>query len=195
MQKPIDHTKLNQALQLLQEQLELADAPRSEIVVCGGSALIAIGLVSRTTRDIDIVALLHNGRLQQSEPLPRHLVEAAAAVQEILHLPADWLNCGPASQLNMGLPEGFCSRLHKVEIGSRLVVHYIDRTDQIYFKTFASADRGGYHILDLKALKPTDDELYLAAKWCMGQDISEGFRFIMKEMLTQSGWTHVAERI
>ena len=94
MQKPIDHTKLNQALQLLQEQLELADAPRSEIVVCGGSALIAIGLVSRTTRDIDIVALLHNGRLQQSEPLPRHLVEAAAAVQEILHLPADWLNCG-----------------------------------------------------------------------------------------------------
>lgn len=195
MNKPIDHSKLNLALQLLHEQLELADAPLTEIVVCGGSALIAIGLVTRTTRDVDIVALLHGGELKYSEPLPAHLVHAAAAVQEILHLPADWLNSGPATQLSMGLPEGFCSRLHKTCIGSRLTVHYIDRTDQIYFKTFASADRGGYHISDLKALHPTPEELISAAKWCMEQDPSEAFRYIMQEMLTQSGWKHVAEQI
>ena len=75
------------------------------------------------------------------------------------------------------------------------MVHYIDRTDQIYFKTFAAADRGGYHISDLKALNPSEDELLQAARWCMTQDISEGFRFILKEMLIISGWNHVAERI
>lgn len=37
MEKPIDITKLNHALQLLNEQLILTNAPRTEIVVCGGS--------------------------------------------------------------------------------------------------------------------------------------------------------------
>jgi hypothetical protein len=195
MEKPIDNEKLNQALGLLEEQLELADAPPTEIVVCGGSALIAIGLIARTTRDVDIVALLQGGELKHSEPLPGHLVQAAAAVQEILNLPVDWLNSGPAMQLSMGLPEGFCDRLHKTTVGSRLTVHYIDRTDQIYFKTFASADRGGYHISDLKALHPTAEELMCAARWCLEQDPSEGFRYIMQEMLTQSGWPYVAQQI
>ena len=56
--KPIDISKLNEALQLLNEQLVLTDAPAAEIVVCGGSALIATGLVPRTTQDVDIVALM-----------------------------------------------------------------------------------------------------------------------------------------
>lgn len=195
MNKIFDTQKLDEALLLLHEQLELHNAPHSEIVVCGGSALIAIGLVSRTTRDVDVVALMHRGELKHSEPLPEHIQRAATKVSEILGLPDDWLNCGPASQLSMGLPQGFQSRLHRKEIGEKLVVHYIDRTDQIYFKTFAAADRGGYHISDLKALNPSEDELLQAARWCMTQDISEGFRFILKEMLIISGWNHVAERI
>ena len=51
--KPINVSKLNEALQLLNEQLVLTDAPATEIVVCGGSALIATGLVPRTTQDVD----------------------------------------------------------------------------------------------------------------------------------------------
>ena len=118
MKKAIDQAKLCEALQLLNEQLELSDAPYTEIVVCGGSALIAIELVARTTRDVDVIALLENGQLQQSEPLPEHLARAAEAVQEILQLPADWLNSGPSSQLSMGLPAGFSTRLHRVEVGA-----------------------------------------------------------------------------
>jgi hypothetical protein len=41
--KPIDVTKLNEALSLLNEHLFLDDAPATEIVVCDGSALIATG--------------------------------------------------------------------------------------------------------------------------------------------------------
>ncbi len=83
--------------------------------------------------------------------------------------------------------------LHLLE--EQLTIHYISRIDQIYFKTFAAADRGGYHITDLKALNPGEDEIYSAARWCMEQDVSEGFRFILKEMLTQNGWNHVSSRI
>lgn len=113
----------------------------------------------------------------------------------MMHLPADWLNNGPASQFEMGLPPGLAKRLSKVNIGEKLSIYYISRIDQIYFKTFASADRGGYHISDLKALNPTPDELYAAAVWCMGQDVSEAFRFIIRTMLESNGWDEISKRL
>ena len=193
--KPIDVSKLNEALQLLNEQLILSDAPATEIVVCSGSALIATGLVPRTTQDVDIVALMKAEVLVDSEPLPDYLLNAAGNVGTILSLPADWLNNGPASQFQMGLPQGFQERLTAVVVGAKLTVHYIGRYDQIFFKTFASADRGGYHVSDLKALNPADEELIAAAKWCMTQDTSEAFRMILKDMFKQLGWQNVSEQI
>ncbi len=193
--RPIDISKLNEALQLLNEQLVLTDAPATEIVVCGGSALIATGLVPRTTQDVDIVALMKAEVLVDSEPLPEYLIEAADRVGKVLNLPADWLNNGPASQFQMGLPQRFQERLTTVIVGKKLTVHYIGRYDQIFFKTFASADRGGYHVSDLKALNPTEEELIAAAKWCMTQDTSEAFRMILKDMFNQLGWQNVSEQI
>lgn len=193
--KIFDKEKLDYALQLLHEQLILSEAPQTELIVCGGSALLAMHLVNRTTRDIDVVALMRGGVPVSAEPLPQYLVRAAERVADILLLPEDWLNNGPASQFTMGLPPGFTERLQRVCIGEKLAVHYISREDQIYFKTFASADRGGYHISDLKALRPTDEEMLRAARWCMEQDVSEGFRFIIKEMLNQSGWPDVSKQL
>ena len=193
--KPINVSKLNEALLLLNEQLILSDAPATEIVVCGGSALIATGLVPRTTQDVDIVALMKAEVLVDSEPLPDYLLNAAGNVGTILSLPADWLNNGPASQFQMGLPSGFQERLTTVVVGAKLTVHYIGRYDQIFFKTFASADRGGYHVSDLKALNPADEELIAAARWCMTQDTSEAFRMILKDMFKQLGWQNVSEQI
>ena len=193
--KTIDISKLNEALQLLNEQLILTDAPATEIVVCGGSALIATGLVPRTTQDVDIVALIQSNVLIDSEPLPDYLINAADNVGTILSLPADWLNNGPASQFQMGLPPGFQERLTTVVVGKKLTVHYIGRYDQIFFKTFASANRGGYHVSDLKALNPAEDELIAAAKWCITQDTSEAFRMILKDMFKQLGWQNVSEQI
>lgn len=193
--KIFNQEKLQEALELLNEQLILRDSPETELIVCGGSALVAMELVSRTTQDVDIVALMQHNIPVTAIPLPGYLEDAAERVAHILQLPEDWLNNGPASQLTMGLPPGFTERLQCKRIGTKLSVHYISRTDQIYFKTFASADRGGYHIEDLRALDPSDDELVLAAKWCMEQDISEGFKYILKEMLTQSGWSHVSNQL
>lgn len=157
--------------------------------------MLAMHLVNRTTQDVDVVALMRDGVLVTAEPLPPHLVTAVERVSEMMYLPEDWLNNGPASQFVMGLPPGFADRLQRVDIGNKLTIHYISRADQIYFKTFASADRGGYHIADLKALAPTHEEILRAALWCMEQDVSEGFRFIIKEMLTQTGWADVSDKL
>ncbi len=113
----------------------------------------------------------------------------------MLNLPDDWLNNGPASLFQTGLPSGFRERLQSVVIGSKLTVHYAERYDQIFFKTYAAADRAGYHVSDLKALNPTDDELVAAAEWCMTQDTSEAFRMILKDMFNQLGWQNVSNRI
>lgn len=190
--KIFDTDKLNEALILLNEQLELRQSPVTELVVCGGSALLASRLVMRTTQDVDVVALIRNGTLVNAEPLPDYLMTAILRVAQIMHLPDDWMNNGPASQFCMGLPPGFEKRLQRVCVGTRLIMYYIGRVDQIYFKTFASADRGGYHITDLKALNPSDEEIKAAVLWCMEQDVSEGFRYVMKEMLNHTGWKNVS---
>ncbi|MBN2641859.1 MAG: hypothetical protein JXR78_09410 [Victivallales bacterium] len=191
----LNNAKLHEALNLLNEQLLLQDAPFTGLVVCGGSALIATGLITRTTRDVDILALMHDSKLKESEPLPEYLLHAANQVRRILDLPQSWLNNGPAAQFQMGLPDGFTERLHKVIVGEKLEMYYIDRRDQIFFKTYASADRGGYHVTDLLALNPAEDELVDAARWCMAQDVSLEFHQIIKDMFRKLGVKSVSDRI
>ena len=50
------------------------------LVVCGGSALIALKLVVPTTKDVDVLATLQDGELHCARPLPEWLQEDAAAV-------------------------------------------------------------------------------------------------------------------
>ena len=138
---------------------------------------------------------MEKNQLESSIPLPTYLIKAADKVGTILGLPENWLNNGPAVQFQMGLPDGFQQRLQQKIIGKKLVIHYISRYDQIFFKTFASADRGGYHVSDLKKLNPSEDELVEAAKWCMTQDVSEEFHKILIDMFQQLGWPNVSNRI
>jgi hypothetical protein len=54
---PLLHPELlDQVLLLTAERLEQIDAPAETLVVCGGSALLALGLVRRTTKDVDVLA-------------------------------------------------------------------------------------------------------------------------------------------
>ena len=62
-------------LRALGEQLA-ARRERFELVVIGGSALLALGLVERTTKDVDIVALRSDEDLNYAKPLPEGLQAA-----------------------------------------------------------------------------------------------------------------------
>lgn len=181
----------------------VGQAPVS-LVVCGGSALIATGLVLRTTKDVDVVAMLdEDGLLLEAEPLPPDLLAGARLVAAELGLPADWLNNGPRSIINpslpnQGLPEGFLGRLQRIDYGRVLRVYYLDRYDQIHFKLFAAADKGGpsYHLDDLETLQPTDAELLAAARWAMErQDPSPAFAKTVKAMLRQTGHEDIAAQL
>ena len=53
----LDQSRTHELLAAVGQQLA-AGGTYAELVVIGGSALLAIGLISRPTRDVDVVALL-----------------------------------------------------------------------------------------------------------------------------------------
>lgn len=193
-------TDVTRAFDLLASILEAGEKDIPDLVVCGGSALQIIGLLDRATRDVDVLALLHatdEGRivLESSEPLPEPYREASRQVSRALSLPADWLNAGLADLLR-DLPAGLTERLHSIRFGNRLVVHFIDRYDQIMLKTYATINGGDLrHFTDLKALSPTDEEMLDAARWCMRQDASEAYPIIVRTFLEKAGYGHIVHKL
>jgi hypothetical protein len=178
---------LDSILRALEEQLRTLGKPQ-EIVVIGGSALTALGLVKRATRDVDLVAIAEGGELRSASPLPEALRVARDRVARDFDLDPNWLNAGPTDLLKWGLPEGFMNRIVTRQYGDALTVHFASRFDQVHFKLFAMVDQaGGRHEADLRALHPDGQELIAAARWSMTQDPSPGYRMVLKEALNALG--------
>ena len=93
-----DYEKIETAINLLDGRLKMNNSGNYSLVVCGGAALNAMHLVQRTTKDVDIVALIDaNNQLDDPAPLPEELLAAASEVADTLQLPQDWLNNGPVA--------------------------------------------------------------------------------------------------
>lgn len=150
--------------------------------------MLLLGLVARPTADVDIVALVQDGRYRVATPLPPPLEEAQAEVGAALGLGEEWLNPGPTDLLDFGLPEGFEDRVKTLTFAG-LTVRLAGRLDQIYFKLYAAVDQGhrSKHFADLQQLDPTEDELVGAARWTVQHDPSEGFRRVLLEALARLG--------
>ena len=178
---------LDVILAALAEQLRSLDT-QQEIVVIGGSALTALGLVKRATRDVDLLAIAKDGELHPAEPLPEALRTARDRVARDFDLAENWLNAGPTDLLKWGLPVGFMTRVVTRHYGQDLTVQFAGRVDQIHFKLFAMVDQaGGRHEADLRALHPSADELIAAARWSITQDPSPGYRMVLVEALSALG--------
>jgi Nucleotidyltransferase of unknown function (DUF6036) len=161
----IGREQLDEVLSALAELLSAANAD-AHLVVIGGSGLVAIGAITRGTRDVDVVALKRDDDLVSADPLPRPVAEAAALVARDFGLDANWLNAGPTSLLDLGLPPGFAKRLIARSYGSSLQVSFASRIDQVFFKLYAATDRREPRdFADLQSLEPTPDELRGAARW------------------------------
>ncbi|GAH39672.1 unnamed protein product, partial [marine sediment metagenome] len=55
-------------------------------------------------------------------------------------LKENWLNAGPASVMDFGLPDGLMNRVQTRNYGKNLILHLLGRYDQIHFKLYAAVD-------------------------------------------------------
>lgn len=137
-----------------------------EAVVVGGAALNLLRLISRQTRDCDI---LHPS-------LPAEILAAAhtfAAEAGGGVLGDEWLNNGP-SQLAPLLPAGWELRLQEAFRGRAVTLRTLHRSDLLKVKLFALCDRG-LDLPDCVALAPTPAELAEAVAWLEPQDLNPGW--------------------
>jgi hypothetical protein len=185
---PIDSGRAaDELLMALAQQLAMRGVHYT-LAIVGGSALLALELISRTTRDVDVLAIVEAGELLTAEPLPAALLDAACTVARDFGLPPDWLNPGPTALLDLGLPEDFHERAERRVYGSGLDVLFASRIDQIHLKLYATVDQGaGKHLSDLQALAPTRQELLDAAAWSRTHDPSEGYRAVLERVLSHLG--------
>jgi len=171
----------------LGEQLAVV-GERFELVVIGGSGLLALGKIERATEDVDVVALLCGERMETAKPLPPPLIAARERVAHDFSLKEDWLNPGPTDLLDFGLPEGLLDRVETRHYGGALTIHLASRFDQVHFKLYALVDRGpGKHEADLRALEPAPEDLLAAARWACTHDPSEGFERELRGTLAHLG--------
>jgi hypothetical protein len=87
---PGDQSAIDRALRFLGERLEFAGAPLTVLLVGGGAGLNILGLVLRTTKDVDVIALVlgesdaSSPVLAKADPLPFYQIhlELYAAVDQ-----------------------------------------------------------------------------------------------------------------
>ena len=172
--------EITKALEMLGELLE-DRGYHFDLVIVGGAALLLLDLISRSTLDLDALAVIAEGnRWKTSKPLPVELVTAIRDVADALDLPRqprdekDWLNAGPSMLLQMGLPPGFKTRVTIQRFGG-LTVRIASRVDLIYLKLWsatatARGARRKVDVDDLRKLRPTREELRSALQWCAQKD-------------------------
>jgi hypothetical protein len=139
-----------------------------EAVVVGGSALALLEIVTRETRDFDILA----------PDLPAAVSDAArafAASQRSAGSPLrdDWLNNGPKALAEV-LPPGWREHVQPVFRGTAVTLDTLGRTDLLKSKLFALCDRG-FDRADCLALAPSAAELTEALPWVADQDAHPGW--------------------
>lgn len=182
-----DGNQLDTLLAALEEEVQAAGAA-FDLVVIGGTALNALGLLSRPTKDVDLLGELSNGEVKPLSRLPAALVAAADRVASVYGLQRGWLNAGPSDLTGRGLPAGFERRLVARTYGPALTVHFASREDQIHFKLYAMVDQGGgRHEADLRALAPSPAELLRAASGAITHDVSVPFRSQLEQALAILG--------
>ncbi|MCH7669495.1 MAG: hypothetical protein IIC71_09930 [Acidobacteria bacterium] len=161
-----------------------------DVAIVGGSALLLMGYSSRATQDVDVVGTVVDGEVVRTRELPEPVRVAVTEVGAALGLGPTWLNLGPASLVDLGLPSGFTERA-AVRRFDTLTILIADRIDQIHFKLYAAADSGPHskHFADLQVLGPSGEELMRAAAWCATHDPSPDFTHELDAVIATLGGT------
>jgi hypothetical protein len=185
----MDRTGLDGALAALGDVLAYR-GEAYEVVLVGGGDLVLRGIISRSTKDADIIGQrLGDDRIVPLRMLPDALARAVSEIADALDLAPDWLNVGPESLLDLGLPAGFEDRLTARHYRG-LTVWLTGVYDLVCLKLYAAADHWpsqDRHLDDLRTLRPTKADLLSAACWSMTHDPSPAFRSQLAAVLAHLG--------
>lgn len=140
-----------------------------DIFICGGAALISLGVISRETQDIDVVA-------PQLDPA---FLAIANRVGNLLGLKEGWFNNGP-DDLLQHLEGAWKKRARLVFEGKSLRVNCLSRQDLLNTKLWAACDRIE-DVPDIVGMKPNFNEIKTAKKWVLKCDTSKIWPQIVEE--------------
>ena len=125
-----------------------------EGIIIGGAALAILGVITRTTRDVDLM----------TSPIPPIILRHAKAFAKAYSLAENWLNDAPSS-LERELPKDWRSKVQKIFEGNALTLWTLAREHLIISKLFAACDREADDFNDLLLMKPTVKEIDEARDW------------------------------
>ncbi|MGK5084447.1 DUF6036 family nucleotidyltransferase [Bdellovibrionota bacterium FG-1] len=145
-------------------ELDQALAKLSEnriLIVCGGSALLVVDLIDRTTRDIDVI----------TPELDTVLKDLATLIGKRHGLEEGWLNNGPAS-LARDLEPGWKNRTESIFQGVALRLESLGKRDLLASKLFAFCDRDEQDLDDIWGMAPSWSEVESLRNWLLDRDAS-----------------------
>jgi hypothetical protein len=191
----LSQRNLEEALRLLGNLLNTRKGAWFWLVVCGGSALLAQEIISRSTEDVDILAMRDwDGGVDRASPMPEALKEVADEVADELHLGKNWLNTAASlhfPDLHL-LPASFWQDLETRDYGQYLKISFVTRYGQIQLKTYAALNRAKPRDLDdLRALAPTRVEIEAAVLWVLDHIPVLSHRDKLPDLLTHLGHAHL----
>jgi len=171
----------------------LDGAPDMEVLCCGASALCVLGLLTRSTMDVDVLGVVVRDRdLNPCEVFPEEMERAIANAGLELGLAEDWFNGSASRLLERGVPEGTLERalVHRKSFGPCLTVRFLDRKDQVALKLFAAMDPvdGIRHLKDLEEISPDPEEIIHSLRWMGNWKSSDAFRSKLKAIITGLGF-------
>jgi len=192
--------EIERALSTLSRRMALSGTQDLEVLCCGASALCVLGLLSRSTMDVDVLGIISGDK--EVEPCEHFSPEMEAAIAESgreVGLPDDWFNGSASTLLQHALPIGALerSKKHRKEFGPCLVVRFLDRMDQVALKLFAAMDPkdGQRHLRDLEEISPTRAEIIHAITWMMGWKSNQAFRDRLAYLVEGFDFPDLAESI
>lgn len=155
--------------------MDEAKTPELRLVVSGGAALIATGIINRSTIDIDVFAQRElEGDLIPGNPLPEWFTRLTSRVAEIEKLPRKWINADTSLVMNgLEMLPAECFRdLHEEDFGTRLRVCFLRGKAQIYLKAYAICGRDEPRDSeDFRALHPTADDVTRCIEWMIQNEL------------------------
>lgn len=187
----INSQRLTKLFHLVGRIMDEEKTPDIRIVVSGGAALMAQGIISRSTFDVDVFARREfEGDLTTAFPLPAWFKEIVSRVAIVEGLRPDWINA-TTSLIGNGLeilPIKTLREIEETQYGERLKIGFLSREALILLKAYAISGRNeARDLTDFASLNPEPEQISGAIEWILSHSlIAPHDQFALREKLEKA---------